>query len=158
MTVVVDHDRGRVIWAAKGHGRRQLNDFPDLLTEEQREGIEVVTADGALDQGDGRGAAAGGRAGRRPGPARRVALLGVPLPHAAVRRALPEGQAQEGAILRSISLGVSNARVEAVNSKIKVAIRQGYGFRNVDNLIALVMLRCSDLRSTLPGREKKEKG
>ncbi len=55
-------------------------------------------------------------------------------------------------ILRSIELGVSNARVEAVNNKIKVAIRQGYGFRNVDNLIALVMLRCSDLKPALPGR------
>ena len=39
-----------------------------------------------------------------------------------------------------------------MNNKIKVAIRQGYGFRNIDNLIALVMLRCSDLRPTLPGR------
>ena len=28
-------------------------------------------------------------------------------------------------ILRSIELGASNARVEAVNNKIKVAIRQG---------------------------------
>ncbi len=55
-------------------------------------------------------------------------------------------------ILRSIELGVSNARVEAVNNKIKVAIRQGYGFRNIDNLIALVMLMCSDLRPVLPGR------
>lgn len=57
-----------------------------------------------------------------------------------------------GIILRAIELGVSNARVEAVNNKIKVAIRQGYGFRNIDNLIALVMLRCSDLRPALPGR------
>ena len=55
-------------------------------------------------------------------------------------------------ILRSIALGVSNARVEAVNNRIKVAIRQGYGFRNTDNLIALIMLRCSDLRPALPGR------
>ena len=55
-------------------------------------------------------------------------------------------------VLRSIELGVSNARVEAVNNKIKVAIRQGYGFRNIDNLIALVMLRCSDLRPALPDR------
>ena len=55
-------------------------------------------------------------------------------------------------VLRSIELGVSNARVEAVNNKIKVAVRQGYGFRNIDNLIALVMLRCSDLRPALPGR------
>ena len=40
----------------------------------------------------------------------------------------------------------------AVNNKIKVAIRQGYGFRNADDLIALFMLRCSDLRPALPGR------
>lgn len=55
-------------------------------------------------------------------------------------------------ILRPIALGVSNARVEAVNSKIKVAIRQGYGFRNADDLIALIMLRRSGLRPALPGR------
>lgn len=61
------------------------------------------------------------------------------------------GRKRDG-ILRPIALGVSNARVEAVNSKIKVAIRQGYGFRNADDLIALIMLRCSDLRPALPGR------
>ena len=59
---------------------------------------------------------------------------------------------KRGGILRSIELGVSNDRVEAVNNKIKVAIRQGYGFHNIDNLIALMMLRCSDLRPSLPGR------
>ncbi|WP_457766484.1 ISL3 family transposase [Collinsella stercoris] len=47
MTVVVDHDRGRVVWACAGHGRRQLNAFLDPLTEGQRAGIEVVTAGGA---------------------------------------------------------------------------------------------------------------
>lgn len=55
-------------------------------------------------------------------------------------------------ILKAVGLGVSNARVEAVNNKIKVAIRQGYGFRNVGSLIALVMLRCSALKPSLPGR------
>lgn len=55
-------------------------------------------------------------------------------------------------ILRSTALGVSNARAGAVNNKIKVAIRQGYGFRNTDDPIALIMLRCSDLRPALPGR------
>ena len=47
MTVVVDHDRGRVVWACRGHGKGRLNEFLDLLTDEQREAIEVVTADGA---------------------------------------------------------------------------------------------------------------
>lgn len=60
---------------------------------------------------------------------------------------------KRGGILCSVALGVSNARMEALNNRIKVAIGQGYGFRNVDNLIALTMLRCSDLRPALPGRE-----
>ena len=256
MTVVVDHDRGRVVWAARGHGKAQMNAFLDLLTEEQRKGIEVVTADGARwiadvvaerlpdaelavdpfhvvswanDALDGLRRDAWREARHRPSPRRRrgrprrgerppadraklVRGLRFPLlknPEdltegqgsalAALRRAgtalwrgylLKEGlrtvfradaadaageldrwlawacrcripafvelsrkvrRKREG-ILRSIELGVSNARVEAVNNKIKVAIRQGYGFRNIDNLIALVMLRCSDLRPTLPGR------
>ncbi|MEF2650248.1 transposase, partial [Collinsella tanakaei] len=47
--------------------------------------------------------------------------------------------------------------VEAVKNKIKVAIRQAYGFRNIDNLIALVMLRCSPIEPCLPGRARKPK-
>ena len=69
-----------------------------------------------------------------------------------VRRALQKVRRKRDGILRSIALGVSNARVEAVNNEIKVAIRQGYGFRNTDDPIALIMLRCSDLRPALPGR------
>ena len=55
-------------------------------------------------------------------------------------------------ILKSIELGVSNARLEAINNKIKVTIRMGYGFRNMDNLIALLMLKCSNISVRLPGR------
>ena len=47
---------------------------------------------------------------------------------------------------------LSNARSEATNNKIKRIIRTAFGFRNVDNLVAMVMLSCSDLRSVLPGR------
>ncbi len=56
------------------------------------------------------------------------------------------------AIVRSVALGISNARVEAMNTKIKLTVRMGYGFRNIDNLISLVMLRCSNLPISLPGR------
>jgi transposase len=55
-------------------------------------------------------------------------------------------------ILETIASGLSNARVEAINNKIKVTIRMSYGFRNIDNLIAMVMLRCSNLPFALPGR------
>jgi transposase len=54
--------------------------------------------------------------------------------------------------MATVTNGLSNARVEAINNKIKLTIRMGYGFRNIDNLIALVMLRCSNVRLPLPGR------
>lgn len=245
MTVVVDHDRGRVVWACRGHGKDRLNEFLDLLTDAQREAIEVVTADGASWIADAvaerlpraelavdpfhavswatealdalrreawRDLRRVPRRRGEPDPAAAVKGLRFPLlknPEdltgrqasaldalrrtgsalwrgyllkeglRAVFRAGP-GEAADAldgwlawacrsriprfvelsrkvrrkrrGILRSIEFGVSNARVEAVNNKIKVAIRQGYGFRNIDNLIALVMLRCSDLKPVLPGR------
>lgn len=56
------------------------------------------------------------------------------------------------AIVRAVELGISNARFEAINNKIKLTVRMAYGFRNFDNLVALVMLRCSNLPIALPGR------
>lgn len=44
------------------------------------------------------------------------------------------------AIVRAVELGIFNAHVEAINNKIKLTVRMGYGFRNIENLIALVML------------------
>lgn len=41
-------------------------------------------------------------------------------------------------------LGISNGRAEAINNKFKVTVRMGYDFRNTDNLVALLMLRCGD--------------
>lgn len=56
------------------------------------------------------------------------------------------------AIVAAARFGLSNARSEATNNKIKLIIRTAFGFRNVDNLTAMVMLSCSALRPTLPGR------
>ena len=53
-------------------------------------------------------------------------------------------------IPKTIRLGHSNARPEALNNKIKVTIRMAYGFHHVDNLIALIMLRCGGLDMHLP--------
>lgn len=49
------------------------------------------------------------------------------------------------AIVKTITLGVSNARIEAINNKIKVMIRMAYGFRNLENLKSMVLLGCSRL-------------
>ena len=52
----------------------------------------------------------------------------------------------------TIRMRMSNARIEAINNKIKVLIRRSYGFRNLDNMFGLVYLCCSNLRIPLPGR------
>jgi len=56
-------------------------------------------------------------------------------------------------ILNAIRFGMSNARIEATNNKIKLVIRKAYGFRNTQNLIDMVYLVCSDLRIPLPNRK-----
>ena len=53
-------------------------------------------------------------------------------------------------ILTTIRLGYSNAGIEAFNNKIKVTIRMAHGFRDTDNLIAMIKLRCSGLPIHLP--------
>lgn len=54
------------------------------------------------------------------------------------------------AIVAAARFRLSNARSEATNNKIKLIIRTAFGFRNVDNLVAMVMLSCSELRPALP--------
>lgn len=56
------------------------------------------------------------------------------------------------AIIASAKYGINNARVEATNNKIKLLIRTAYGFRNLDNMFSLIMLSCSNVKPTLPGR------
>ena len=58
-------------------------------------------------------------------------------------------------ILNAIRLGMSNARVEATNNKIKLIIRKAYGFRNIGNMLDMVYLVCSDIQIPLPNRKLK---
>ena len=53
-------------------------------------------------------------------------------------------------IINAIRHGVSNARIEALNNKIKLLIRIAYGFRNIDTMISLVMLSCSNIQIPWP--------
>lgn len=55
-------------------------------------------------------------------------------------------------ILNTIRLGLSNARIEAANNKIKLIIRKAYGFRNIQNMVDMVYLVCSNVRIPLPNR------
>ncbi len=56
-------------------------------------------------------------------------------------------------ILNAIRFGMSNARIEATNNKIKLIVRKAYGFRNIQNMLDMVYLVCSKLRVPLPNRK-----
>ena len=61
----------------------------------------------------------------------------------------------KGHILNTIRLGLSNVRIEATNNKIKLIIRKAYGFRNIQNMMDMVYLVCSNIRVPLPNRKPK---
>ena len=56
-------------------------------------------------------------------------------------------------ILNTIRLGMSNARIEATNNKIKLIIRKTYGIRNIQNMLDMVYLVCSNLRVQLTNKK-----
>jgi transposase len=47
---------------------------------------------------------------------------------------------------------LSNARIEAINTTLRLICRRAYGFHSADALIALAMLTVGGLRPSLPGR------
>ena len=55
-------------------------------------------------------------------------------------------------ILNTIRYGLSNARIEATNNKIKLIIRKAYGFRNIDSMMDMIYLVCSNIKIQLPNR------
>lgn len=59
-------------------------------------------------------------------------------------------------ILNTIRLGMSNARIEATNNKIKLIIRKAYGFRNIQNMMDMVYLVCSNIHIPLPNRKSTQ--
>ncbi|WP_241435785.1 ISL3 family transposase [Bifidobacterium pullorum] len=241
ITVIVGHERGRVIWAHDGHGRQVLDLFFRQLTPERRASIRIVTGDGAgwidssvaehrpnaervldsfrivswmTDALDRVGKRLWNQAGRDGNETATEAMRGVAyavlgnpgdlterrstalatladadpkgrlyrswqlrellrtLPRQPVERAEAElkrwiGRAsrcripeivelcgkirrRRDDILTTIRLGYSNARIEAFSNKIKVTIRMAYGFRDTDNLIAMIKLRCSGPPIHLP--------
>lgn len=57
-------------------------------------------------------------------------------------------------LINTLELRMNNARVEATNNKIKLIIRKSYGFRNIQNMMDMVYLVCSNLPINLPNRKK----
>jgi len=56
-------------------------------------------------------------------------------------------------ILASIEHGLSNGRVESVNTKVRLITRIAFGFASPEALIALAMLNLGGHRPVLPGRK-----
>ena len=59
---------------------------------------------------------------------------------------------QRAGIVAAIEHGLSNARVEAINTQIRLLTRRAFGFHSPDALIALAKLSLSGLCPPLPGR------
>lgn len=53
-------------------------------------------------------------------------------------------------VLAALRLGVTNARAEAVNTKVRLITRRAYGFHSAAAVIALVMLACGPVTLRLP--------
>jgi transposase len=248
LTVVVDHDSGRLVWAAPGRDKATLAVFFDALGEQRCAQITHVSADGAdwissvvtdrcpnavrcadpfhvvrwatdaLDEvrrqawNEARGAVTQRRAGRSSGQAKalkgaRYALwknpenltsrqqtklawiaktdprlhrayllkeglrlvFQLPLEEAAEALDVWVGWARRcripafidlqrritkhrTSILAAIEHGLSNGRIESVNTKIRLITRIAFGFRSPDALIALAMLSLGGHPPVLPGR------
>jgi len=239
LTVVVDHDTGRLVWAAPGRDRRTVEAFLDELGEERCKEVELVSCDmaawiaapladrlpgavrcvdpfhvvmlasDALDEirrevwnearRSGQHGAARGLKGARfalwknpedltQQQTRRLAEIqktNEPLYPAyllkeqlrQIYREPPDAATglldswlawarrcrlkpfvklaktitqQRAGIQAAIEHGLSNARVEAINTQIRLLTRRAFGFHSPDALIALAMLSLADLCPPLP--------
>jgi transposase len=239
LTVVVDHDTGRLVWAAAGRDRKTVERFLDALGEERCKQIEVVSCDmagwisgpiadrlpdavrcvdpfhvvalatDALDEvrrevwNDARRAGEtalakdlkGARFALWKNPenltgGQQVKLSTIQHTNQRLYRAyllkeqlrqiyrLPADTAtrlldgwiawarrsrlasfvklartitaQRAGIVAAIEHGLSNARVEAINTQIRLITRRAFGFHSPDALIALAMLALADLCPPLP--------
>lgn len=256
ITVIVNHDTGKVIWAHEGHGKKVFSKFFQILTEEQRASIKLVSGDGAkwiaetlkefcpdaqrcidpfhvvtwateaLDEvrrdvwreahkkakaepkrsvgrppkdappkdttaRDLRGARFTlGKAPEHLTKSQEAQLEFIAKSDPRLYRAYllkealrlifrmdeAEGRRELNAwikwaqhcrikvfvelqrkirrhydaIMATLKYHLSNARIEALNNKIALSIRMAYGFRNMENLLDMVMLRCSDIKVLLP--------
>jgi transposase len=248
LTVVVDHDSGRLVWAAPGRDKATLAAFFDQLGTERSAQITHVSADGAewistvvgkqcpnavrcadpfhvvkwateaLDEvrrdawNQARGAVTRRRAGRASGHAKalkgaryalwknpdnlttnqqaKLAWIAKTDPRLHRAYLLKEGLRpifgldpaeapaaldrwigwarrcripafvalqhrivkHQASILAAIDHGLSNGRIESVNTKIRLLTRIAFGFTSPDALIALAMLTLGGHPPSLPGR------
>ena len=56
-------------------------------------------------------------------------------------------------ILAAIARGLSNARLEGLNRRVRLIVRRAFGFHSAKAALALVMLSCGPITLTLPWQE-----
>jgi transposase len=59
-------------------------------------------------------------------------------------------RARRDGILAAIRLGLSNSRLEALNSKVRLISHRSFGFHGPASLIALIYLCCGGVQPRLP--------
>lgn len=57
---------------------------------------------------------------------------------------------RRGLIVNAVQHGISNGRVEGLNTKVRLIVRRAYGFHSAQAALALVMLACGPITLTLP--------
>jgi len=77
----------------------------------------------------------------------RAARASVLVPFIKVARTLTEHR--EG-IVNAIVLGLSNARLEAMNSTVRLISHRSRGFRRLESLLAMIRLACGKVPIALP--------
>ena len=55
-------------------------------------------------------------------------------------------------VLAAIKIGISNGRLEALNSKVRLLSHRAYGFHSANALIAMIYLCCAGIQIALPHR------
>lgn len=59
-------------------------------------------------------------------------------------------RAHRDGILAAVRLGITNARVEGLNNRVRLIVRRAFGFHSPHAALALVMLTCGPITLTLP--------
>ena len=62
-------------------------------------------------------------------------------------------RAHRNGILAAIRLGLSNARLEGLNQRVRLMVRRAFGFHSAGAALALVMLSCGPSNSPSPGEQ-----
>jgi transposase len=75
--------------------------------------------------------------------------MGMPQPHPVVTLASTI-RANRDRILAAVELGLSNSKLEGLNSKIRLINHRGYGHHSAAALIAMIYLCCGGITIAVP--------